>query len=161
MSKCPTDSEHLQNVLRHINKVRENCNVVSERLLKRGEAGDFDLAKDLMHLAMQHDASKLGNIVEWKYLRTGLEETPEFKLALESHLSSNAHHPEYWNDISQMPKVYVFEMVCDWKSRSEEFGTDLRQWIKDKALERWNISPQGKIYKWIKECTDLLLDKAF
>lgn len=152
------DLDHLNSIIRHINKVRENCYILSDRLIKNGE---FTLAKDLLALGLQHDVSKIKNEVEWKYLRDKYKDTTEFKLALESHLSSNPHHPEFWQDVTQIPRVYIYEMVADWKARSEEFGTDLREWIKNSALERYNISPQGRVYKEIKHALDLLLDKPF
>ena len=34
------------------------------------------------------------------------------------------------------------EMVCDWFARSQEFGTDLRQWITDQAIPHASTSPR-------------------
>jgi len=60
-----------------------------------------------------------------------------------------------------MPRVYVGEMVADWHSRSAEFGTDLRKWIKEKAAKRFNFTLQSKVYKDIKFFVDILLEKPF
>lgn len=153
------DLDHLNSIVRHINKVRENCLVLSDRLIKNEE---FTLAKDLLAVGLKHDVSKIENDIEWEYLRDEFKDKPEFKLAFKSHLSSNPHHPEYWSGgISEMPRVYIYEMVADWKARSEEFGTDLRDWVKNVALEKYSIPTQGRVYKEIKHALDLLLDKPF
>ena len=60
-----------------------------------------------------------------------------------------------------MPKVYVAEMVCDWYARSSEFGNDLRDWIKDKATKKFDMTVQSRVYKEIKDMVDILLDVTF
>lgn len=153
------DISHLQATMKHINRVRDNCGLLADKLIKNGE---FEIAKNLLVVSLNHDMSKIHNEVEWTYLRDEFKGKTEFDLALKSHLSSNPHHPEFWGkNINEMPRVYIYEMVSDWKARSEEFGTDLREWIKNTALEKYHISPQGRVYKEIKHALDLLLDKPF
>ena len=57
-------------------------------------------------------------------------------MGIRHHAETNPHHPEYWHGIENMPKVYIAEMVCDWYARSNEFGSDLREWVKDKATKK-------------------------
>jgi hypothetical protein len=57
-----------------------------------------------------------------------------------------------------MPPDAIAEMVCDWYARSQEMGTDLRAWIKEEALKRYDIPPTGRVAKLVKKFVDLLLD---
>lgn len=40
---------------------------------------------------------------------------PEYDEAVEYHWSVNEHHPEHWFG-SDMPLLYILEMICDWGS---------------------------------------------
>lgn len=152
------DVRHLHNVLRHINRVREDTYLLGTRLI---EGGETQLGIDLIGLGLIHDASKIHNQLEFRHLRDDQTGTPEFKAALLSHVSTNLHHPEAWNGIEEMPRVYVAEMVCDWKARSSEFGSDVMEWVKKRATGRFGFSTSGKVYKEIKEFFGILLDKPF
>jgi hypothetical protein len=52
-------------------------------------------------------------------------------------------------------------MAADWKARSEEFGTDLRNWIDEQATKRFGFSKDDEIYKEIMKYVDLLCQKPF
>jgi hypothetical protein len=133
------------------------------------DRGEKSLGLELISNGYVHDHSKFSGI-EWLYLNEESKETcPElFSAALHQHQSTNPHHPEYWqvdddiaSGIKQMPRLYIAEMVCDWKARSNEFGTDLRGWIKEKAAKKWLFTFQSSEYKQIKDIVDLLLDSEF
>lgn len=151
------DAKHMQSLIRHISLVREACCLLGQRLIEKGEEST---GRALIANGHSHDYSKFSGI-EWTHLRVGMENEEPFKLALRQHWSCNPHHPEYWDSINDMSRVYIAEMVCDWYARSSEFGTDLRSFIKDKALDKYGIKAQGKCYKRIKEFVDLLLDDPF
>ena len=68
------------------------------------------------------------------------------------------HHPESWDGIKNMPQVYIAEMVCDWKARSSELGTNLREWINEKATKRWGFTARDKVYRDIDRFVNLLLE---
>ena len=146
-------------LLRHISNVREKCDILGEKLIEQGEES---LGHRLMANGRTHDNSKFYGI-EWKYLHSDVaDDNPRlFKEAMNHHTSINKHHPEYWWAIQNMPRLYVAEMVCDWVGRSNEFGNDLRGWIKDKATKKFKMTVQSSIYKEIKEFVDLLLDPKF
>ncbi len=152
------DMKHIENVLRHIDNVRRDCELLGNRLIDNGE---FQLGLDLISLGLIHDYSKLKNQCEFLYLRDSWYGKPEFFAAFKSHITTNRHHPEAWNGIEEMPRVYVAEMVCDWKARSSEFGSDVMAWVKQQATEKFNFSKQGRVYKEIKEFFGILLDRAF
>lgn len=148
--------EKVEKLLRHITHVQQACQLLGKKFIDRDES---EFGVRLIALGQIHDASKWGG-VEWDYIVAG-EFNGEAKLAARHHNHSNAHHPEYWGTIDLMPRIYVAEMCCDWLARANEFGTDVWDYVNDKALARYNIPRQGKIYKWIKEFLDMLLEKPF
>jgi len=149
----------LKTLLRHIDNVRNACVILGERLINKGEV---ELGLTLIKNGYQHDNSKFSGI-EWEYLNGELEiaDKEKLEMAILQHSKANPHHPEYWGGIENMPRVYVAEMICDWYSRSNEFGSDVREWIKDKATKKFNFTYQSKAYKQIKELLDILLDPSF
>jgi len=150
------EQEQLEALMRHIKKVQDSCWELAKRLLKKGE---IDFSRRLIASSLTHDNSKFFGI-EWENLIHS--DNPELlKFAVHHHQQTNKHHPEYWGGVENMPRLAIAEMVCDWHARSKEFATDLRQWVKADALKKYDISPQGKIYKIIKEFIDLLLEPPF
>lgn len=150
--------EHVLNLSRHIDLVRNNCLLLGQRLIEKNED---ELGIQLIARGYRHDNSKFFGI-EFDYLHNGVD-TPdkELSLAIETHQSNNDHHPEFWNGVDQMPRIAIAEMVCDWYSRSQEFGTSLREWIDETAITKYNINKRSHQYKWIKEFVDLLLQDSF
>lgn len=153
------DFDHLDSVIRHIKLVQDACLLLGKRLIR---AGEVKLGLHLMANGLRHDLSKFHGI-EWNYLKAdSLSHNKEmFYQALNSHQNSNHHHPEFWGGISEMPRVYLAEFVCDTFARSTEMGTDLRNWMKEEATKKYDFSLQGKVYKQLKYFIDMLLDPAF
>jgi len=52
-------------------------------------------------------------------------------------------------------------MVCDVKSRSEEFGTDLRNWIDEVATKKYNFTKEDDVYKEIIKYVNLVCQNPF
>lgn len=154
--------EKIRGISRHKRNVEDNCLLLGEKLIERGE---IELGKQLISNGFIHDASKFHGI-EWDHMAPGTpteEETAKLKLklAVMHHNRTNSHHPEFWSGINNMPKVAIAEMVCDWKARSEEFGTSLRDWIETSATKRFEFTKEDAIYKIIFEFVDLLCPKPF
>lgn len=150
--------EHLDNLVRHINKVRDACLLLGEKYISQGQS---EFGRVVISRGFNHDASKFHGI-EWDYLHAGEDVSPEsLKLAIHQHNTTNDHHPEFWGDIHSMPKVAVAEMVCDWYARAQEFATDLRNWIQTEAVSRFGIEEDSEVYQWINEFLDLLVPKPF
>jgi len=152
----------IRGITRHIRNVEDNCLLLGEKLIGLGE---IDLGRKLIANGFGHDLSKFAGI-EWENLAPGQiaqEDGAKLKLkmAVLHHQKTNAHHPEYWNGIENMPRVHVAELVCDWKARSEEFGESLRDYINEKATKRWSFSKGQKVYDEIMEFVDLICDKPF
>lgn len=153
-----TPEEHLDNLVRHIELVREACLLLGKRLMARGKK---EFGRILISKGFIHDASKFHGI-EWEYLHAG-NDIPKEKLdlAVKQHVMTNCHHPEYWGGIENMPEVYIAELVCDWYARSQEFGTGLRTWIKDVAMDRFKIDVKSEQYQWLTNFVNILLENHF
>ena len=155
--------EKITHLVRHIRNVEDNCVLLGTKLIERG---DTDMGRQLIANGMVHDASKFYGI-EFENLssvESCKEETSKLKLkmAVHHHRKTNLHHPEAWTGgILGMPDVYLAEFCCDSKARSEEFGTDLREWISESATKRYGFVKDDKVYKQIMEYVNLLCQTPF
>jgi hypothetical protein len=154
--------EKIHGISRHIRNVEDNCLILGEKLIERGE---IDLGHKLIANGFVHDASKFSGI-EWDHMAPGQATAEEgaklkLKLAVQHHRRINPHHVEYWGSIQQMPRLYIAEMVCDLKARSEEFGTSLRDYIDEDAIKKWEISKEDPIYQTIMEFVEMLCTPSF
>ena len=161
--KIDTVLDKINHLTRHIRNVENNCILLGTTLIKSGE---IDLGKQLIANGFVHDASKFSGI-EFEFLTTGIPNQEEnaklkLKLAVHHHQSTQPHHPEmYSGGIKDMPDVFLGEMSCDWKSRSQEFGTNLREWIDETATKTWNFTKDDDVYKKIMKFVDILCEKPF
>jgi hypothetical protein len=154
--------EKVRALTRHIRNVEDNCLLLGEKLILNGE---IDLGHHLIANGFVHDASKFSGI-EWEYLSiisSKEEETKlKLKMAISNHRKTNPHHVEFWSGgIENMPDVYLAEMICDIKARSEEFGTSLIDYIEECSSKKWNIEKDSKTYKRILEFAGLLCKTPF
>lgn len=146
--------EKIELVFNHIQNVQRSTYKLGLRLIKKGE---IELGRNLISNGQIHDNSKFKGI-EFDHLFYGDPLLPE---VVKHHQSVNPHHPEYWGSIHDMPRVYVAEMVCDWYARSCEFGTGLRDWILNTAMEKYGFNDTSPVYDTIQEMLSLLLDAQF
>lgn len=146
-------------LMRHINGVRDNCQRLGNALIERGEV---NFGKNLIANGLIHDNSKFHGI-EWEYLHSDVKENNEvmFMMAANHHIHTNFHHPEFWGYIQEMPRIYLAEHACDILARSNEFGDDVREWLKEKAYKKYNYPINGKIHKQILEFLNLLTEPPF
>lgn len=153
------DLQKLEELLSHIQKVQEGALRIGKHLIRNGES---ELGRTLIANSLVHDQSKFRGI-EWDMISTvDSDLDKEIRmLAVSQHNRTNKHHPEYWSSIHEMPEIYIAEMVCDWYARSSEFGTDLREWVKESATKRFNFTTQQKVWKIIKKYIDIVLEKPF
>ena len=143
-------------LLRHIKLVQDGCLLLAEKLIEQGRA---NLGRVLIAQSMMHDNSKFFGI-EWDYMGEG-SEPGDLKLAVRQHVQTNSHHPEYWGGFENLPELAVAELVCDLYARSQEFGTDLRDYIRETFMPRYEVSTSGKNYKRMKTFLEMLLNKPF
>lgn len=152
----------IQGITRHIRNVEDNCLLLGEKLIDRGEV---EFGRQLIANGFIHDASKFHGI-EWDHMAPGQPTEEEgaklkLKLAVMHHNRTQSHHPEFWGKIQDMPRIALAEMVADWKARSEEFGTSLRDWIDEQATKRFLFTKDERVYKEIMEFVDLLCPTPF
>jgi len=155
---CLRLKDKLQEALRHLKHVQSACELLAVRLIERDGPGDREMAQILVFNGFMHDISKLHGI-EWQWIHQ-TEDKEMLLIAISQHQQTNEHHPEFWGGADFMPPVRVAEMVCDWFARSQEKGTDMKEWVKT-ALVRFAIKPHSKQAKQIREFTALLLDPPF
>ncbi len=160
--KAEKTMEKVRALTRHIRNVEDNCLLLGEKLITNGEV---ELGQHLIANGFVHDASKFHGI-EWDELVVGVptkedEAKLKLKMAIHHHNSTNPHHPDFWGSIKKMPSVYVAECVADWKARSEEFGTSLREWIDNAATKRYDFNKEDEVYKEIMKYVDLLCGTPF
>lgn len=165
MNIAPTEEEikesldRMENVLRHIENVRDNCIMLGKKLMADGE---LLLGRQIIAQGLRHDNSKLHGL-EWERLHPDTAKT-KLEAAILQHNTSpdNAHHPEAWaGGIEEMSRAFLGEMVCDWASRAAEFGSSLREWVDEGAAKRFGYKKGDKIHKQLTEFVDMICDKPF
>jgi hypothetical protein len=161
--EAETTMKKIRGIVKHIRNVEDNCLILGEKLIERGE---INLGRHLIANGYVHDASKFHGI-EFEFMAPGENCDEEgakmkLKLAIHHHRTTNLHHPEAWSGgIVDMPDVYLAEMICDLKARSEEFGTGLMDYIEKAREERWQIPSNHPIYIKIVEYVKLLCATPF
>lgn len=146
---------HLEAIIRHKEYVRESCIFLAKKLIKLER---YDIALKLVQAGYAHDNSKFNNL-EFLYLNkngNGL-----FEAALTNHVHNNSHHVEYWGEFSNMPEIAIAELAVDWLSRSQEFGSDVKDYIEETAIKKYSINKKSIQYKWLIYYIDLLLEDRF
>jgi hypothetical protein len=138
----------------HISSFDTECTKLGRRLIIKGEV---QFGVQLMKNGRLHDQSKFHGI-EFDYLWQEFKNTPEFAMAIRQHQMTNPHHPEYWGNIHNMHRIYVAEMVCDWKSRSTQFGTSLMEYIRTQAMPRYQFTEKDPIFAEIAYFASILCD---
>jgi len=94
---------------------------------------------DLIWEVNQHDNSKFAGKEYFAFIesRESLNNSPDGKDAeyqkhlnsdaIQSHITSNAHHPEYWDkQKTMMPITEAIIMYFDWMARSHQRGTKMK-----------------------------------
>jgi hypothetical protein len=152
------DFDKIKKIVTHIQNVQANCIILAEKLSAKGE---FKLARQLVANSFLHDNTKF-YATEFEHLGAGNPDTKALKMTIMQHNQSNQHHPEFWDKgIHGMHRVDLAEMVCDWKSRSAEKGTSIREWIEEEAMKRYGFNHDDEVYKTIMEFVDLICDPPF
>ena len=61
------------------------------------------------------------------------------QLAINLHWERNSHHPEYWIDLNQMEDLDIMELAADWYARSEQFGTNMLEFLEIRNKDRFHF----------------------
>ncbi len=153
----------------HIDRVRRCL-----RLLAIGS----DHSNELLARAQSHDASKFESEERIPYIwlteyyrcrRIGapfsypIGAEALIRQAIDHHVTTNRHHPEFHSDLNDMTEVDLMEMVCDWTAMSQEFqqdGGSARGWA-DKSIGHrllFNQVNREFIYRIIDRLDAALVD---
>ena len=137
----------------HIGRVRRCLTVM---------ASATEHTVELNERASVHDASKFGPEERIPYIwltefhrcrRSGEPFTyPEgmevrVRAAIEHHMTTNRHHPDFHTDPNDMSDVDLIEMVCDWTAMSQEFDQDggsARGWADKTIGNRLQLNEQKR-----------------
>jgi hypothetical protein len=110
--------------------------------------GKKDLASQLINRVIVHDNSKFDD--EELYGLASISNksaltNPNVLLSnsqeeiVKLHWKNNRHHPEYFDDITDMTEVDILEMCCDWYSRSVQYNTDLLDFVYIRQNNRFHF----------------------
>lgn len=167
----------------HINLVKKYAKLIEEYDPKtfKGLAEVAELHDDSK---LNDDIEKIPYIfISWDYHCKDLKK--DFKIpedikekmqeATLHHVKNNKHHPEFWAgetaninredrdkppkemvDATEMPDLYIGEMLADWLSMSEEKGTSVKDWANKNVNIRWKFTDHQKdlIYDIINNVKD-------
>jgi hypothetical protein len=131
-----------------------------------------DHADELNERGRVHDASKFGaeELVPYIWLTefhrcrrnrepfaypAGMEN--RVRAAVEHHMTTNRHHPDFHSHPNEMSDVDLIEMVCDWTAMSQEFDQDggsAREWADRTIGERVQFNDDKR--RFIYDMIDLL-----
>lgn len=153
------EEQHLDSLLHHISTVRSAGVRLGKRLMA---AGRLDFGRLVIATTDKHDNTKFFGI-EWEFMHRPKGTVNKFDLdrAIRQHQLTNRHHPEFHGGFDCMDELDVAEFVCDVYARSTEFGTNVREWIEEKAVARYSIDVNGQRYAWLQTFLNLLLDEPF
>lgn len=153
----------LNNKLKQLNDIGQHkmyvlkCSTALSNYLMRNDREQEAL--NVMKRAFEHDFSKLTEeefygMAKFADEMQGLKD-PNSKISIEKehyinlHRNRNKHHPEYWKDINDMTELDIMELACDWCSRSEQFNTNVIEFLENGQKNRFNFPKD--IYENIKK----------
>ena len=123
---------YVQRTKMHIARVTKCLSIVSQ-------VTDFNQRGELTVRGKIHDRSKFEEkeMIPYVWLtefhRCKLSKEPfsypigieeRVRKAINHHLSTNRHHPEFHANPNEMTEIDLIEMVCDWTAMSQEFNQD-------------------------------------
>lgn len=124
--------------------------------------GKDELGLELLKRATVHDNSKLEDDELFLLSRVSDRHEaftdPQYtlndkqKAMIQEHWKRNPHHPEYYEDSSQMSELDILEMVCDWYARSMQYGTDLLEFARTRQENRFHFNKEmyKKVIRYCK-----------
>jgi hypothetical protein len=146
----------------HIDRVHRNLTVLArlpgypQDILSRGEIHDASKfvppeRVPYIWLTEFHRRRRNGEVFTYP---DGVEK--EVKTAIQHHLTTNRHHPEFHASPNNMSGIDLIEMVCDWTAIAQELGENggsARQWADKTIGERFHFSEAKKqfIYQVIDD----------
>lgn len=153
----------INDLIEHKKLILDCSKVMSNYLYLNGEQ---ELSKKIIERAIIHDNSKLDdnelkNFLELKIKEKAFKNAKSLlndyeKEKISVHWKKNRHHLEYFNNIEDMQEIDIIEMVCDWFSRSLQYGTDIIEFAETRQKNRFKFSED--MYKKIIKYCNILKD---
>lgn len=136
------------------------------------EEGKDELAINFIRRASVHDNSKLlpeeidalSKIAPLQEDDDGFT-NPNYRLnekqldLIRIHWKHNRHHPEFFQNINDMTELDILEMICDWHSRSVEFGTNLIDFVMSRQENRFHFPDE--MFEYILMMCKKMVDRSF
>lgn len=154
MSENLIDLENYRRIVSHIQRVHENGLKLAEELIKGGRSR---FARRITIEVFKHDLSKFG---EFEYTKFFSGDKEELKQAVAHHRWTNPHHIQYYEEYKDIPEVQLACMACDFKARSEEFGDNVKKYLKEFCEEK-KISVNTNFYKKLTGFLNLIIEDKF
>ena len=125
----------------------KSCEKLAAYLEKEGATHH---AKMLRARAVVHDNSKIINEDELIALSRIINDkssmrdssvmlTPVMRDAIKLHWKNNSHHPEHFSSVTDMTRIDVMEMCCDWHARSIQYGSNFLSFVKERQENRFHF----------------------
>lgn len=143
-----TDYEKMfRDTIIHKSYVVKSCEKLAKYLDNEGATCH---AKMLRERAIVHDDSKISCEDELHALSRIINDqstmhdatkqlSPIQKDAIKLHYKHNTHHPEHFKSSTDMSKLDIMEMCCDWHARSTQKGTDFLGYVKTAQETRFHF----------------------
>ena len=135
-----------EDTITHKKLVMDNCYLMFKYLADNDQ---LSLGVELLKRGTVHDNSKFNNgefenlakILKSRecFINAEAQLSPEEKKAIEAHWKRNKHHPEYYEDSSEMSELDMIEMVCDWFARSLQYGTKFIPFVRERQRNRFHF----------------------
>lgn len=146
--------EHILDTITHKKYVLQVGEIVTRKLI---EEGRDDLAFELGKRFIDHDNSKISDEEINNFIKIenkGDMKNPDIvidenlKKNIKTHWINNRHHPEHFDDYHDMNDVDIWEMCCDWYSRSLQNKTDFLSFVKKRQSNRFKFDEEffDKVY---------------
>ena len=131
----------------HKEFVEKSCEKLASYLERTGA---IEHAKMLRERAKIHDNSKisiedelsaLSRIINDKStLKDATKQLSQIKKdAIKLHWKHNTHHPEHFKSPTDMSRLDVMEMCCDWHARSTQYGTNFFEYVQEQQKNRFKF----------------------
>lgn len=131
----------------HKEFVEKSCEKLASYLERTGAVNH---AQMLRERAKIHDNSKISIEDELSALSRIINDKSTFKDAtkqlsqiqkdaIKLHWKHNTHHPEHFKSLTDMSRLDVMEMCCDWHARSTQYGTNFLEYVKEQQKIRFKF----------------------
>ena len=140
------EKKYIKDTIIHKSYILIECNIMFDWLCENGKE---NLAINLAKSCSIHDDSKFTKLEYTKMLEISMDSKKDAMLnpsilpsnyvssILKYHWKNNRHHPEHFKDPNLMTELDMIEMVCDWSARSQQYKTDLLEFVNTRLQKRF------------------------